>query len=130
LPQALAKLDASGTPRTAVIVSAAFYSVFALVSFGKLVVADVLLYSLALFLEFAALVQLRKTEPSLRGAFRIPLGRVGVSFIAALPMIVLIGVIVVSLADGEYGLPAVIGTAVATAAGPVMYRVARRRRRG
>jgi hypothetical protein len=45
-------------------------------------------------------------------------------------MIVLIGVIVVSLADGEYGLPAVIGTAVATAAGPVMYRVARRRRRG
>ena len=129
VPQALAKLDGSGTPRTAVIVSAAFYSVFALVSFGKLVVADVLLYSLALFVEFAALVQLRKTEPSLRGAFRIPLGRVGVSFIAALPMMVLIGVIVVSLADGEYGLPAVIGTALAMAAGPMIYRVAHRRSR-
>jgi len=32
----------------------------------------------------------------------------------------------VSFADGEYGLPAVIGTAIAIAAGPLMYRVALR----
>jgi amino acid transporter len=95
------------------------------VSFGKLIIADVLLYSVALFLEFAALVQLRKTEPSLRGAFRIPLDRNGVAVLAALPMIVLIGVIAISLADGEYGLPAVVGSALAIAAGPVIYRVAR-----
>src|SRR5215470_4512296 len=101
LPKALAKLDAHGTPRTAVIVSAVFYSLFALVTFSKLVVADVLLYSLALFLEFGALIQLRKTEPSLRGVFRIPLGRKGVTILAALPMMVLAGVICVSLADGE-----------------------------
>src|SRR5207244_5011732 len=88
LPRPLAKLDVRGTPRTAIIVSAGFYSVFALVSFGKLIVADVLLYSLALFLEFGALVQLRKIEPSLRGVFRIPLGRAGVTILAALPMIV------------------------------------------
>lgn len=127
LPQALAKLDARGTPATAVIVSAVFYSCFALVSFGKLIIADVLLYSVALFLEFAALVRLRKTEPSLRGAFRIPLDRKGVTVLAALPMIVLIGVIAMSLADGEYGLPAVMGSALAIAAGPVIYRVARHR---
>jgi len=36
-------------------------------------------------------------------------------------------VIGVSFADGEYGVPAVIGTAVAIAAGPLMYRVAWRR---
>src|SRR5207249_978889 len=84
----LAKLDVHGTPRTAIIVSAVFYSLFALVSFSKLVVADVLLYSLALFLEFGALVQLRKTEPSLRGVFRIPLGRTGVAVLAALAMMV------------------------------------------
>ena len=95
--------------------------------FGKLIVADVLLYSLALFLEFGALVQLRKTEPSLRGVFRIPLGRTGVAVLASLPMIVLVGVIGVSFADGEYGLPAVIGTAVAIATGPLMYRLAQRR---
>jgi amino acid transporter len=111
----------------AIIVSAVFYSLFALVSFSKLVVADVLLYSLALFLEFGALVQLRKTEPSLRGVFRIPLGRTGVAVLAALPMMVLVGVIGVSFVDGEYGLPAVIGAAVAIATGPLMYRLAQRR---
>jgi amino acid transporter len=127
LPKPLARLDVHGTPRTAIIVSAVFYSVFALVAFGKLIVADVLLYSVALFLEFGALIQLRKTEPSLRGVFRIPLGRTGVAVLASMPLIVLVGVIGVSFADGEYGLPAIIGTAIAIAAGPLMYRLARRR---
>jgi amino acid transporter len=77
LPRSLSKLDNRGTPRNAVLVSAVFYSVFVLVPFGKLVIADVLLYSLALFLEFGALIQLRKREPELRGAFRIPVNRSG-----------------------------------------------------
>jgi amino acid transporter len=123
LPKTLGKLDPRGTPRNAIIVSAICYSIFVLVPFGKLVIADVLLYSLALFLEFAALVQLRKTEPTLRGEFRIPLGRAGVAFLAALPMIVLLGVIAISFRDGEYGLPAVIGAAIAIAIGPVIYRL-------
>src|SRR5947208_8096321 len=128
LPRPLAKLDVRGPPRTAVIVSAVFYSLFALVSFSKLVVADVLLYSLALFLEFGALVRLRKTELSLRGAFRIPLGRTGVPGLDTLPMSVRAGWVCISFSDGEYGLPAIIGTAVAVATGPVMYRMARDRR--
>jgi len=111
-------------------VSAVFYSLFALVAFGKLIVADVLLYSVALFLEFGALIQLRETEPSLRGVFRIPLGRTGVAVLAALPMTVLVGVIGISFADGEYGFPALMGTAVAIAAGPLMYRVAQRHTTG
>ena len=127
LPKPLAKLDPHGTPRTAIIVSGFFYSLFALLSFGKLIVADVLLYSVALFLEFGALIQLRKIEPSLRGVFRIPLSRTGVAVLAAVPMVVLVGVICVSFADGEYGFPAVIGTCVAIAAGPLMYRVVQRR---
>jgi amino acid transporter len=126
LPKKLAKLDSRGTPTNAIIVSAICYSIFVLVPFGKLVIADVLLYSVALFLEFAALVQLRKSEPSLRGAFRIPLGRGGVVSLAALPMIVLIGVIAISFRDGEYGLPAVIGAAIAIAVGPVIYRLTKK----
>jgi amino acid transporter len=130
LPKSLARLDVHGTPRTAVIVSAVFYSLFALVAFGKLIVADVLLYSVALFLEFGALIQLRKTEPMLRGSFRIPLGRRGVAVLASLPVIVLFGVICVSFADGEYGVPAIIGTAMAIGSGPLIYRVAQRRTTG
>jgi amino acid transporter len=126
LPAALAKTDERGTPRNAVLVSAVCYSFFVLVPFGRLVVADVLLYSLALFLEFGALVKLRKAEPGLRGAFRIPLERRWVALLAAVPMVVLVGVVFISFHDGEYGLPAVIGAGVAIALGPVMYKFASR----
>ena len=47
--------------------------------------------------------------------------------VAALPMIVLLGVIAISFRDGEYGVPALLGAAVAIALGPVMYRLARSR---
>src|SRR4029077_18064570 len=97
---------------------------FVLVPLGKLVIADVLLYSLALFLEFAALIQLRNTEPSLRGSFRISVNRAGVILLAACPMLILIGVIAISFRDGEYGIPAVIGAAIAIAAGPAVYHFA------
>jgi amino acid transporter len=99
---------------------------FVLVPFGRLVVADVLLYSLALFLEFGALVRLRKTEPELRGTFRIPLGRPWVALLAAVPMVVLVGVVIISFRDGEYGVPAVMGAGVAIVLGPIMYRLASR----
>jgi amino acid transporter len=126
LPNKLAKIDNHSTPRNAVIISAVAYSIFVLVPFGKLVIADVLLYSLALFLEFAALIQLRKTEPNLRGPFRIPLGRNGVIALAVVPMIVLIAVIAISFRDGEYGFPAVIGATIAIGLGPIVYHFARR----
>src|SRR5207253_7865408 len=71
VPGALAATDARGTPRNAVLVSAVAYSVFALLPFGGLLAGDVLLYSAALALEFAALVRLRRKEPGLRGAFRV-----------------------------------------------------------
>lgn len=126
LPSGLARTDQRGTPRNAVLVSAICYSLFVLVPFGRLVVADVLLYSLALFLEFGALVRLRRTEPMLRGAFRIPLARRWVALLAAMPMVVLFGVVIISFRDGEYGFPAVIGAGVAIVLGPIMYKLATR----
>src|SRR5437879_3082632 len=80
LPPALAVTDERGTPRNAVLVSALAYSGFALIPFGGLLAGDVLLYSAALALEFGALLQLRRAEPGLRGAFRVPLG--ALSFVA------------------------------------------------
>lgn len=126
LPAALARTDARGTPRNAVLFAAVCYSLFMLLPFSGLVVADVLLYSLALMLEFAALIQLRRREPDLRGAFRISLGTGGVAVLAALPLGVLALVVVLSFADGEYGFPALVGAAVAIGLGPLAYLVARR----
>ena len=125
LPAALARTDARGTPRAAVLFAAVCYSVFMLLPFGGLVVADVVLYSLALMLELASLVALRIREPELRGSFRVPLGTAGVAVLAALPLCVLLLVVALSFADGEYGLPAILGAGAAIGIGPLCYVVAR-----
>jgi amino acid transporter len=124
LPKMFAEADERGTPVKAVLLAATLYSLFALLPLGQLVVADVVLYALALALEFAALIALRKREPDLRGSFRIPLPRGGVIALALLPLTILILVIALSFRDGEYGLPAVIGAAIAIGLGPIAYRLA------
>jgi amino acid transporter len=128
LPRWLTATDARGTPRRAVITSAVAYSVFALLPFSRLVVADVLLYSCALILEFLALLALRRNEPELRGAFRIPTGRGIVAALAALPTLVLAVVIALSVHDGEIAVPSLLGSAAGIAMGPVLYWVLSRQR--
>ena len=126
LPAALARTDARGTPVRAVLVSAACYSVFTLLPFAQLVVADALLYALAMFLEFGALIALRRREPGLRGAFRIPLGTGGVVVLALLPAVVFLAATGFSMLGGEITATAVAGSALAAALGPVAYRLAAR----
>ncbi|MBA3646869.1 MAG: APC family permease [Gemmatimonadaceae bacterium] len=121
LPKAFGQTDARGTPRNAILFSAVFYSIFALVAFGRLVVADVLLYAFALFLEFGALLMLRKKEPGLRGPFRIPAGFKTVCVLAAIPLFILVAVVALELRDGEYGFPAVLAAIGAALAGPIAY---------
>ncbi|MDE3127624.1 MAG: APC family permease [Gemmatimonadota bacterium] len=130
LPARLAKTDRTGTPANAVLVSAVCYSVFVLVPFGRLIVADVVLYSLALFLEFGSLIALRKREPQLRGAFRIPVGRGGVIALAAIPMAIMAYLVYQGVVGGDYEWPALAGSAVAVALGPLWFRIAARTPRG
>ncbi len=124
LPTALGQTDARGTPRNAIIVSAICYSVFALLPFSQLVVADVLLYAMAIALEFASLVVLRRREPLLRGSFRIPVGQPGVIALAALPMIVLLIVVGLELRGGASSAAPVMIALGAAALGPILYRLA------
>ncbi|HYK83035.1 MAG TPA: APC family permease [Gemmatimonadales bacterium] len=123
LPAALATTDARGTPRRAVLVSAAAYSGFALLSFGGLLAADVLLYTAALALEFGALLQLRRSEPGLRGAFRVPLGVRGLAVLAALPILLLVAAVTLEVQSRAHGLPGVLVALLLVAAGPLTYRM-------
>ena len=130
LPAALGVTDERGTPRRAVIISAAGYSVFALLSFGGLLAADVLLYTAALALEFAALIALRRRELELVGSFRVPLRGPALIALAALPVLVLAVAVVLEMRSRTIGL---VGVLVATAfgfAGPVAYAAFRRRLSG
>jgi amino acid transporter len=131
LPAALAATDGRGTPRRAVLVSAAAYSGFVLLSFGGLLAADVLLYTAALALEFGALIQLRRAEPRLRGVFRVPLGPGGLAALAALPILLLVAAVTLEVHSRARGLPGVLVALLLGAAGPLTYRMLlERRRRG
>jgi amino acid transporter len=123
LPASLAKLDARDNPSRAVLISAVCYSVFALLPFSELVVADVVLYSMALALEFGALLQLRRIEPTLRGSFRLPIGMRGVALLAALPMCILLLTMWLSYRGGDLGATAVVGALLAVAVGPLLYKL-------
>jgi amino acid transporter len=116
LPAALASTDERGTPRRAVLVSAGGYSAFALLSFGGLLAADVLLYTAALALEFAALIALRRREPGLVGSFRVPLRGPALVALAALPLLVLAVAVALEVRSRAIGL---VGVLVATAFGVV-----------
>ena len=122
MPKLLARTDARGTPRNAVLASAVCYSVFALLPFSTLVVADVLLYAIAVLMELGSLIALRRKEPNLRGAFRLPFGVGGVAALAAFPALVVITLVWLSFADGESALPAVVGSLAAMALGVPLYR--------
>jgi len=128
LPKSIARVNSRDVPRNAVLVSAVCYSIFALAPFGDLVVADVVLYSLALFVEFAALIHFRLREPDLRGDFRIPLGTRGVVFLASLPVAVLLLVIALGVRDGTYALPALIGSLCGVMLGPLLYLLVRKQK--
>jgi amino acid transporter len=129
LPRWLAAVDARGVPARSILLASTLYSVLALLPFGDLIAADVLLYALALALEFAALLQLRKTEPGLRGAFRLPLGRGGLLLLALCPMLILIGVTGIEIAEGEHAGRALLVATLAAAAGPLVFSALDRRRR-
>jgi amino acid transporter len=123
LPEVLARTDARGVPRNAVLVSAVAYSIFAVIPFGGLLAGDVLLYTAALALEFAALLKLRQSEPELRGPFRVPLGVPGLAVLAALPILVIVAAVILEIRSHEIGLPGVLAAVALALAGPVWYRV-------
>jgi amino acid transporter len=123
LPAALGRLDDRGVPRNAVIVSAIGYSVCAVLPFGGLLAGDVLLYTAALAMEFAALLRLRHDEPELRGAFRVPLGVFGLGVLAAMPILFIVTAVVLEIQSHEIGLPGVIVAVVLALIGPIWYRI-------
>jgi len=121
LPAPLAAIDSRGTPRNAVLVSAVVYSVFALLPFGGLLAGDVLLYTAALALEFAALLRLRRAEPGLRGAFRVPVGVPVLTVLAAFPVLLLAVAVALEVRSRTIGLPGVLVAVCLAAAGPLAY---------
>jgi len=120
MPPAMAKVHPKfGTPWTAILVSACFYSVLSFATFERLAIIDVVLYSAALSLELVALLVLRWKEPALVRPYRIPFGWFGVVLVALLPL----GVIVFALVNQflEEGQDALQWSAYGLLSAPIIY---------
>ena len=86
LPSVLRKVDRRrGTPYVSIIGCAAVVSGMVLWQFEDLLIIDVILYGCALFLEFLALISLRRRQPAMERPFRIPLSPGGLVAMTCLP---------------------------------------------
>ena len=122
MPRGLAVLSpATGTPWRAVLVSAACYAAFAAFSFKELIVLNVWLYSLALLVELAAFLWLRRAAPDLPRPWRVPGGSAGAVVAAALPAALAL------VAMATAGWTNTIAGVIAALTGPVAWLFVRRR---
>jgi amino acid transporter len=130
LPAPLAAVSTrTAMPVGALIGSCAVSSLFAALSFGKLVVIDVLLYSAALSLEYAALLALRWTQPEMERPFRIPGGWAGVVLVTLAPLGCAGFLLVSTLRDPESDPRQLLVVATAIASGIALYVVRRKYQR-
>jgi amino acid transporter len=124
LPAWLAVVDRrSGTPRAAIVLSAACYAVVAVFSFKELIVLNIWLYSLTLLVELAAFLWLRRCAPELTRPWRVPGGRAGAVVVVVCPSLFALG----AMATAGW-LNTVVGVAAALT-GPLAYRALARRDR-
>lgn len=122
LPQGVTRLHPKyGTPWVAILISALFYTVLSFKEFEDLAVLDVIVYSCAILIEFAALVILRVREPDLERPYRIPGGLPGVILVAILPAAIVAFATYNQIT--EEGVRALWLSMIALATGPIAYFV-------
>ncbi len=135
LPRLFARqLPTTGAPWVSIVGLSIAWSLALSLGFERLIELDVILYGLALLLEFAALLVLRVHEPALPRPFRVPGGMPAAALLGVGPAALL----ALAFASERHDHPDEIGGVVLGVglafAGPLVYAVAagfrRRARRG
>jgi amino acid transporter len=107
-----------GTPWVAIAATGVFFAIFSINAFAMLVVLDVLLNSLTLFLDYAALWRLRRKKPEIPRS-RIPGGLIGGVAATILPAAVIIFAIVSQVKEEGWRSIWMAGIVIAIA--PILY---------
>ena len=125
LPKKITRLHPRyGTPWVAILISAIFYTILSFKSFSALAELDVIVYSSAILIEFAALIILRYKEPQLARPFKIPGGRPGVILVSLFPAALVAFAIYNQFATADNATEAMQTfwmSAVGLASGPIIY---------
>ena len=130
LPRLFARqLAGNGAPWVSILALTLAWSAALGLGLDRLIELDVLLYGLALLLEFVALVILRVREPELRRPFRVP-GGLPVAILLGVGPAVLLGLALAHEQSGHAGQIGALSLAAAlVGAGPLLYLVMARVRR-
>jgi len=98
MPAALHRLHPKfKSPYISILCCALVVSVMVFWTFGELLIIDITLYGGALFLEYLALIRLRRTAPGEHRPFRIPLGIPGLIVMTLLPLSVYLIALIATL---------------------------------
>jgi amino acid transporter len=119
-----------GTPHRAILSSAVIYAVLSLNTFENLAVVDVVLYSAAILIEFAALVTLRWKEPDLERPFCIPGGKLAVIAVVLGPVAIVSFGVMSQLRDEGAAVLGWSAVALAIGVGFAEWGLRRRAHRG
>ncbi len=124
LPKVITKTTAqNGTPYVSLILCAVIYSVFTMLSFKRLLVIDVLIYAIALIIEYVALMRLRKTHPDMTRPFKISGGAWGIGA-AFISLLIFVGACAVfSILGEEDSWKQVLIVIAMLTTGPVVYAI-------
>ena len=122
LPSFLSRTsEKTGVPVNALVASSIVSAIFCALPFGKLVIIDILLYTLELSLEFVALMVLRKKEPDLERPFKIRGGFPVLILITIAPALFAAAVIIATVSDPEADRKQIAIVLGAMVSGVVLY---------
>jgi amino acid transporter len=125
LPKVVARRTEAGVPWVSVVLCSVAWALALGMSFERLISIDLVLYGAALVLEFVALVVLRVKEPQLARPFRVPGGVLGAVAVGVGPTLLIGFALLAARGERVAGLPALAFAGLVSAAGPVLYGVAR-----
>ncbi len=109
------------TPYVSVIVCALIVSVMILWTFADLLIIDITLYGAGLFLEFVALIVLRKKMADAQRPFKIKLGITGLCVLTVIPFIVYILGLTGSFISGNFS--AVLFAVIALISAEIIWQI-------
>jgi amino acid transporter len=120
-----ARSDHAPVPWASVLLCAMAWALALGLSFERLISIDLVLYGVALLLEFLALVVLRLREPDLIRPFRIPGGLTTAILTGVGPALLLAFALYAARTERVGPLPALAFAALVAAVGPLAYLLAR-----
>ncbi len=124
LPRLLAyRSEKTGVPIFSIAAAALVSMLLCGLSLGKVMVVDMLFYTLGLSLEFVALIVLRVKEPDTARPFRIPLPTWGLISLAIFPVLLAVAIAIFSVLGEGGSVVQVSLVAGAVIAGFIIYRV-------